>query len=590
MIKFRHYLILGALLLIVSFLYQHITFGNEKYERIIDSDGKGYYAYLPAVFIYHDLSFGFYFKNENKEIARYFNERFLTKQGDKTVIKTYCGEAILLLPFFASGCLTQYFIAGHTNGFEPLVQFFICAGAIFYLCLGLYAIHKFLRLFNFGEKVAFITSLGICLGTNLLTYVVFYPSMSHAYSFSMIACFIYLSFNFKSKPSVSTLLMLSILFALIILIRPVNASVALFPLILVNTEWLRFIKQHQRAVFFSALVLLAIISIQPILNYMQCGKLFPWSYGDEGFYFKHPQFINVLFSFRNGMFIYSPFLWLLIPGIVMYFLFKQLHATATLITLLVSFYFIAAWWNWSSEPALGNRSCIDWYALFAIPIASVLSIRIKSLKIILTAFMLIAIGINCIFTWQYLRDIIHPDGMTREKFKYVFLKTSKEYYGCLGNGNEESYLPAEAKPFFTYPLNHSAPTNTDSVFVFDAAHLKNAMITIENNSNILQPMKAVVSLQRLEKEFKACTDAFVIFDYTNKDGNLYYRENLRVNDIPRKQLNEWITFEYQFVMPAVKSPGDKLIFYVDNNQGHHFEMKNLQVSLYHFVNNGSTEK
>src|SRR5690606_17933089 len=92
----KSYLFLAVVLLLISVWYQHITYGDEKYERIVDSDGKGYYAYLPAIFIYHDLSFGFYFKEENKEIRRYFDERFLTQLGDKTVIKTYCGEALLM--------------------------------------------------------------------------------------------------------------------------------------------------------------------------------------------------------------------------------------------------------------------------------------------------------------------------------------------------------------------------------------------------------------------------------------------------------------------------------------------------------------
>lgn len=32
---------------------------DNPWDRMISSDGKGYYAYLPAVFIYHDLNFGF---------------------------------------------------------------------------------------------------------------------------------------------------------------------------------------------------------------------------------------------------------------------------------------------------------------------------------------------------------------------------------------------------------------------------------------------------------------------------------------------------------------------------------------------------
>ena len=111
--------------------------------------------------------------------------------------------------------------------------------------------------------------------------------------------------------------------------------------------------------------------------------------------------------------------------------------------------------------------------------------------------------------------------MTKEKFKYVFLKTSKAYYSCLGNGNEESFLPAENAPFFNYS---SFDSSINNITVFNDSVRNGMNITIENNSGILKPMKAVVRLQRLEKEFKACTDAFVFFDYLDKNGNLYYRE------------------------------------------------------------------
>lgn len=577
--QIRPYLILAAALLIISVWYQHITYGNEKYERIVDSDGKGYYAYLPAIFIYHDLSFGFYFKEENKEIRRYFDERFLTRLGDKTVIKTYCGEAMLMLPFFASGCILQYFIAGHTTGFEPLVQFFICISAVFYLCLGLLALHKLLRALGIKDKVALLSSLGLCLGTNLLTYAVFYPTMSHVYSFSMIACFIYLVYKFKQKPESNTWLLLFLIFAIIILIRPVNGVLIVFPLIFARTIF-GFLKNHIRLTIVGSVVFLAVISIQPLLNYIQCSELFPWSYGDEGFYWRHPEFMKVLFSFRNGMFIYSPVLWLVIPGFVLLFFKDRLFLLATSITLLLSFYFISAWWNWSSEPALGNRSCIDWYAFFALPLAVTINQKPKLLKYLSSGILFLAVGLNVVFTWQYLRDIIHPDGMTKEKFNYVFLKTSKEYYSCLGNGNEESFLPAEDVPFFDYA---SVASSLNDITVFNDTVRNGMNIAIENNSGIFKPMKAVVRLQRLEKEFKACTDAFVFFDYLDKNGNLYYRENLRINDIPRQQLNEWKSFEYTFVMPAARSQDDKLVFNISNSQGRQFEIKDLHVSLFHFV-------
>ena len=49
-------LIAFTLLIITS----NINWGGEKWKGTLESDAKGYYAYNPAIFIYHDLSFNFY--------------------------------------------------------------------------------------------------------------------------------------------------------------------------------------------------------------------------------------------------------------------------------------------------------------------------------------------------------------------------------------------------------------------------------------------------------------------------------------------------------------------------------------------------
>lgn len=97
-------------------------------------------------------------------------------------------------------------------------------------------------------------------------------------------------------------------------------------------------------------------------------------------------------------------------------------------------------------------------------------------------------------------------------------------------------------------------------------------------------MKAMVTLQRKENEFKACTQATVCFDYTDSTGKVYYNENLRINDIPRKQINAWKAFTYHFVMPALKDTNSQLNFYINNPKGALFEIKNIDLKLFNFSN------
>jgi len=48
-------LILPFIIAIVTLCAANIQWGGNNWKDIIEADGKGYYAYLPAVFIYQDF-------------------------------------------------------------------------------------------------------------------------------------------------------------------------------------------------------------------------------------------------------------------------------------------------------------------------------------------------------------------------------------------------------------------------------------------------------------------------------------------------------------------------------------------------------
>ena len=53
---------------------------KQHWKHTIESDGKGYYAYLPAIFIYHDLSFSFINEYENKYYDKGNFSNFISPQ------------------------------------------------------------------------------------------------------------------------------------------------------------------------------------------------------------------------------------------------------------------------------------------------------------------------------------------------------------------------------------------------------------------------------------------------------------------------------------------------------------------------------
>jgi hypothetical protein len=129
-----YYALLGLILLALFFTFRN---PNNSWDRVIQAEGLGYYAYLPAIFIHHDLSW------ESTALAAqpYYNRDvrgdFLNKIDQKGINKYFPGIAILWLPFFWVAHFLSFLTGMNPDGFGLLYQYSIAFSAIFYLLLGL---------------------------------------------------------------------------------------------------------------------------------------------------------------------------------------------------------------------------------------------------------------------------------------------------------------------------------------------------------------------------------------------------------------------------------------------------------------------
>lgn len=88
------------LLTISLFIAHFFTFDfNSKYDQPIGGDAQAYYAYLPAIFIYNDLSYGFVDEVNEKYYVETHQKSFLNAVGDKKVNKTFPGWPFCMLHF-----------------------------------------------------------------------------------------------------------------------------------------------------------------------------------------------------------------------------------------------------------------------------------------------------------------------------------------------------------------------------------------------------------------------------------------------------------------------------------------------------------
>lgn len=77
----------------------------------------------------------------------------------------------------------------------------------------------------------------------------------------------------------------------------------------------------------------------------------------------------VLFSPRNGWFVYSPVFLLVVATLAIHAWRGTRTARPILLILLLTVLIYSAWWCWWLGGAFGYRGLVDLYGLFAIPFA-----------------------------------------------------------------------------------------------------------------------------------------------------------------------------------------------------------------------------
>lgn len=376
----------------------------------IRSDGKGYYLYLPSVFIYHDLTMQWTQPLRQTDhpdpTGREWYGTTLYSQG-KYFDKYTIGQSILWAPFFlAAHVLTL--VSGHpATGFTALYQASIGLAAAFYAALGCVLMYLMLQRY-FSRKVAYFVVLTILLGTNMLSYATYDSSFTHVYSLCLIAAILYLLPKWYSNMTYRTSILLAILFALNVLVRQTN--IILF-LVIVLWGISSRVKLQQRIELLwrqrlklVAMLGIGLLVISPQLLYWKyiTGHWLIFSYRDEGFNFLHPQMLNVLFSAQRGVFFWAPVLLLALLGFVLLYRYLRDWAIPIYVFLPIWLWVISSWHSWSFGLAYGHRAFIDLFPLFALAIALVYS-RTTHLIVywLLSTFVGVCLIANLFLTYQY---------------------------------------------------------------------------------------------------------------------------------------------------------------------------------------------
>ncbi|MCF6341457.1 MAG: hypothetical protein L3J31_01455 [Bacteroidales bacterium] len=416
--------------IIMVWVSANLKWGDERWNNIISVDGNGYYAYLPAIFIYHDLSFGFYddIKKDKNRTDLSYNYRI--KYGNHTINKYFSGTALAQSPFFFMGHFANWLTGNPLDGYSVFYLIFIQVATLFYALLGLYLLMLVLRRYQVSEVVNAFVIFTVAFGTSVFHYVVDEPSMSHVYSFAFVNLFVFSALLFFEKPSFRFLLMGMLALGMVVLIRPVNGLVVLtLPFIAGSPENLKrggkYLMRYPLHFFLSLLPAIFLVSIQLMIYRIQTGSFLVYSYGNESLDITNPQMWKFLFSYRKGFFVYTPVFLLSLFGSWYFFRESFFKFFWWMASLTVVVFVLSSWWQWYYGGSFGSRVMIEYYIFFAIPLALLLQRNRYRKAIALLAILLILV---CqAQTYQYRYGYLHWSEMNKERYWDNFLRVDKVF-------------------------------------------------------------------------------------------------------------------------------------------------------------------
>jgi len=424
-----HIEILAAFAVILFFSVRE---PSSPYDKMIGSDGKGYYAYLPAVFIHGGFSYDFVEAYERIHYGSsddFFDFRIQTESG--TVNKYFPGVAILWLPFFLLAHIFSLLFGFAADGYSLPYQIAIGLAAIFYLWLGLRILRRILERYKIeGWINAFVIWI-IFFGTNLYYYTIEEPSFTHVYSFALINIFGLTVISLSKKYRPIGLYILAIILAMIIIIRPVNGIIIFaIPFLCGSNKNLFRLLQNiftdQRNLIGASLAGVSILLIIPILWFLQNGNLILYTYGDETLNFMSPHMIDVLFSYRNGWLVYTPLAILSFLGFYPLFKKSKLAGIKLLAFLFIAVYIVGCWSVWWYGEAFGMRPMIEFYFAIAILLGFWLKFVRRNIALyIFSLIILIALSaFNQFQSWQFNRGILPAKHLSKETYWDNFLSST----------------------------------------------------------------------------------------------------------------------------------------------------------------------
>ena len=347
---------------------------DNPYRRPIIGDAKGYYAYLPAAFIYQDFSFSFVEDVEQKYYPSdgSLGKHFLVQQANGTQVnKCFPCVSLFYLPFFLLAFFLSFIFGLPIDGYAPLFQWSIAAAHWFYFFWALLLLDKILIKKGIVSRQRIVGFIALIFASNLFFYLVYDFYAAHIFGFFACAAMLHYAESWNNLPSWSKLGLMAVVISLAVIMRPTNALFLLaLPLVVDRAQIILFAKErfYLRFLPWRQIILSIVIFSIPLLFWkIQTGSWLVYSYGNERMNFAEPHLLNFLFSVQKGWWFWSPVMFLMfIFGSFYYWNMTRWKGVYFAFSILIVAYIFSCWWMWTFGGGLGQRPMIDFYPILVL--------------------------------------------------------------------------------------------------------------------------------------------------------------------------------------------------------------------------------
>jgi hypothetical protein len=543
--------------------------------NVVSSDGTGYYAYLPAFFIYHDNHF-------EKTAAVERNVRHIEQQHyliyDQTgqkYNKCFPGIAVLQTPFFFLSCFFAWIFGQNVDGYGDIFIVGFYLGSLFYTLAGIFFFNQVLkRLFpDFTDVIQWLVPL-FYLATPMIYYTILTPSISHGYSFFLFALFTWLILKLKADFTLKIIFFLGLTLGAIALIRPTNILVVLIvPFLLGSWEetkrfFTNLFQQKGKFLILGSIAFAALFGILFFSWKWQTGNWIIGAYNGEGFNFGSAKIFQSLFSFRIGLFLHSPIFVLSILGLISLFFQNRFKVFWFLLYFGVNVYVISSWWCWDYESSFGARPYTEHAIFLILPMLTLLTNWKKWVTVSFIFCALIGLNrlyasatgifVNQRFTRQnYIAslNIWNPKNHNRWNFTVA----------CEPFGKKIEEIVLFSNPAETEVKSTDLYLNTvDFSFPRDRKG-KRFYVT------------ALLEKQNLDADW---SDVFLVIDANSKDEKLRHYQAVPLYNDRFEAKNTWtkFVFEESADIDCLKQY-DVVRIYIFNSGKKHFKLRNVQFKI-----------